>query len=425
MNIQFSLIKQSEDPRGESIIYLWAFDRRFKDRKFKFSTRQRISEKLWDQDNETIRVRPSLQPIEKHRLNAINQHLKALRNTVEEFDALKLNSSSLSGDELRRFIESKKKDDRKADEERVRQENDFFATWQKIIDTTKGKSGERVTAGTKRSKIQTMNLLSAYCLAKGLKPSFEKLDMDFYHSLDQYMLDIGLNPNSRGKHFKELKAVMREAHDRDIPVNPAFMKKSFKVIRKDTDAIYLNDADIKKLLDAKGLTPGQEKLRDIFVMACFVGARHSDWHQIQADNIVKENGREILRIRQRKTNDVTHVPVHPVVRMILNKYHGVPPKVISNQKFNAALNGQDGICRKAKLKNADHVSTHTARRSFATNAYLSRSMDVYAIMRCTGHKSESSFLKYLKLNGKDFAIQASDAKFFNDSSLVPKMQVAS
>ena len=38
------------------------------------------------------------------------------------------------------------------------------------------------------------------------------------------------------------------------------------------------------------------------------------------------------------------------------------------------------------------ISTHTARRSFAMNAYLSRSMDAYQIVKCTGHKTETSFL---------------------------------
>jgi hypothetical protein len=64
------------------------------------------------------------------------------------------------------------------------------------------------------------------------------------------------------------------------------------------------------------------------------------------------------------------------------------------------------------MEKATLISTHTARRSFATNAYLSKSLNVYQIMQCTGHKTESSFLKYLKLNGKDFAVQAAGSKFF-------------
>jgi hypothetical protein len=67
--------------------------------------------------------------------------------------------------------------------------------------------------------------------------------------------------------------------DRDINVNLAFQKKSFKVIRAAAESVYLNDTELKKILKLK-LSPAMEKLRDIFVMACYVGARHSDWHQI-------------------------------------------------------------------------------------------------------------------------------------------------
>jgi hypothetical protein len=76
------------------------------------------------------------------------------------------------------------------------------------------------------------------------------------------------------------------------------------------------------------------------------------------------------------------------------------------------------------VEKKDLLSTHTARRSFATNAYLSRSMQVYEIMNCTGHKSESSFLKYLKLDGMDHAKLAANSKFFNDRKLL-KLRIAS
>jgi integrase len=39
------------------------------------------------------------------------------------------------------------------------------------------------------------------------------------------------------------------------------------------------------------------------------------------------------------------------------------------------------------------ITTHTARRSFATNAYL-QNVPSISIMKITGHKTEKSFLKY-------------------------------
>jgi integrase len=267
-----------------------------------------------------------------------------------------------------------------------------------------------------------LRLVQKFAAQSLLQFSFNEIDMTFYHNFDKFMRSLGLNGNSRGKHFKEIKAVMREAIDRDYKVNMAFQKKSFKVIRSQPDSIFLNDDEIRKILGLK-LDNRLERLRDLFIMACFVGARHSDWHQINCKNISLEKGKEILKLKQQKTSDVTHVPVHPVVRMILHKYGEDLPKVISNQKFNEAVKE---ICQLAELGTTTidkqttpkwrEVTTHTARRSFATNAYLSRSMDVYQIMKCTGHKTESSFLRYLKLNGKDFAIQAADSSFFTNNS---------
>ena len=49
--------------------------------------------------------------------------------------------------------------------------------------------------------------------------------------------------------------------------------------------------------------------------------------------------------------------------------------------------------------------THTARRSFATNAYKN-GIPLSAIMAVTGHSSEEMLKRYLKLNTKERAMLA-------------------
>ena len=46
-----------------------------------------------------------------------------------------------------------------------------------------------------------------------------------------------------------------------------------------------------------------------------------------------------------------------------------------------------------------HLTTHTARRSFATNQYKA-GVPAITIMAITGHKTEKAFLKYIKSNIK-------------------------
>jgi integrase len=48
------------------------------------------------------------------------------------------------------------------------------------------------------------------------------------------------------------------------------------------------------------------------------------------------------------------------------------------------------------------ISSHTARRSFCTNEYL-KGTPALTIMKVSGHKTESSFLKYIKISSKEHA----------------------
>jgi integrase len=398
---------------------LAVYDSRFPGRKFFYSTGQSRPAK-WKPVNGKKKDSGIGFPKECDENRELIEYLELRADAVKVWGKTQMKTKALEREELRKLLDNIGKEQQQAKEQQMQNESDFLKIWQKIIDTTKGSGGEKISDNTKKSKQQTLVRVTQYCLAKNLKLSFEALDMEFYHAFDEYLDSQGLSPNSKGKHMKEIKAIMREAHDRDIAVNPAYLKKSFKVIRKETDNAYLTIDELKRMLTLK-LSPIKAGLRDIFVMASFCGLRHSDWHQIRPENIVTQNGVEFIKAKQTKTADSIHIPVHPIVRIILNKYQGNPPRVISNQKFNEALKE---ICKHEDLKlgkviingksveKADYVSTHTARRSFATNAYLSKSMSVYSIMSCTGHKTESSFLKYLKLSGLDKAVDIAESKFF-------------
>jgi integrase len=61
---------------------------------------------------------------------------------------------------------------------------------------------------------------------------------------------------------------------------------------------------------------------------------------------------------------------------------------------------------KSKKKFYECIKTHTARRTFATNAYKA-GVPLSAIMAVTGHSSEAMLKRYLKLDDKERAILAS------------------
>jgi integrase len=131
----------------------------------------------------------------------------------------------------------------------------------------------------------------------------------------------------------------------------------------------------------------------------------------------------VIDIKTQKTDELVSIPIFPITRAILSKYEGKTenslPASISNQKFNAylkeigqrfiplqsSISQEYSIDGKKVIKNLQKwqlLTTHTARRSFATNMYL-KGLRIETIRKVTGHKSEAQFLKYLKMSPRENA----------------------
>jgi integrase len=65
-------------------------------------------------------------------------------------------------------------------------------------------------------------------------------------------------------------------------------------------------------------------------------------------------------------------------------------------------NTERGFAKSKAYKKHQLISTHTARRSFATNLYKT-SFPAISIMQITGHKTEQAFLKYIKVTPDEHA----------------------
>ncbi len=175
-------------------------------------------------------------------------------------------------------------------------------------------------------------------------------------------------------------------------------------------------------------------IQDCFIIGCYTGMRFSDFSGlekkqiIQINNPVKGNKIDAFKLQTKKTGEIVTIPLHPFVKGILIKHDGVPPKSYSNQKMNNYIKV---ICEKAgfteevflrrngtleKFRKCEKCTTHTARRSFATNAYL---IDVptLTIMAATGHETEKSFLSYFKVTKEQHAIKLANHPFFNKKFL--------
>jgi len=68
------------------------------------------------------------------------------------------------------------------------------------------------------------------------------------------------------------------------------------------------------------------------------------------------------------------------------------------------------------FRRCELLCTHTARRSFATNAYK-EGVPSLAIMKITGHRTEAAFMRYIQISKEENAVLLAKNAFFKLSPL--------
>jgi len=249
--------------------------------------------------------------------------------------------------------------------------------------------------------------------------TFNGVNKDFYEKFGAFLVKEGLAKNTIASQWKNIKVIMKDAHEKGKHTNIAY--QGFKREQEESDNIYLSEDELKAMWDLD-LDDHLEKARDFFILGAYTGLRVSDW-----DKIHLPSKGDVLMVRSQKTSEKSIIPIHPIVREILNKYGGLMPKKPSDQKINdyikvvGAQAGIDEDVTKSITKGGKKeyktvpkwklITTHTARRSLATNLILSGASP-YLVMRITGHKSIESFEKYIKLNDLMATMELKELEFF-------------
>lgn len=233
------------------------------------------------------------------------------------------------------------------------------------------------------------------------EPVWEDLTAVNLKSFNKYLLQ-NVSANSAKTYLAELKSVINlykeEVH---IPVKNLKLVLKAKTVR--STHCYLNPSDLSKLENLEGLTKAQRDVRDIFLLQSWTGCRLSDAIELTEKNI---NG-NILSYTSKKTQTFASVPVKPLVGKIIERLPYI--KIFSPSNYNRTLGT---ICEMAgidepinltksgkriTIKKHEGVSSHTARRSFATNLYEA-GIEINKISYMMGHSSSAMTERYICSN---------------------------
>jgi len=179
----------------------------------------------------------------------------------------------------------------------------------------------------------------------------------------------------------------------------------------------------KKHIDKK--IKAIERTRSFFMIGCYTALRISDFSRLERFNI----GDKYIRIKPKKgthKNDDVVIPIHPVISGILASGFDISKKM-SDQRFNEHLKELcqlAGICELVTTVRTEGgrqvsrtvekwtlVSSHTARRSGATNMAIA-GIPLISIMKITGHSTEKSLLRYIRISQEENARLLAEHPFF-------------
>lgn len=259
----------------------------------------------------------------------------------------------------------------------------------------------------------------------------EEIVGEYIHFLRSYEPEkqcSGFKQTTVRNYYSKTVAALNKAERQGWAVKTSAFHE-FSIKEEESRAVYLN-MDELAALNALELDGEVRQVRDIFLVGCFTGLRYSDYSRLSEENFLDGN----ITILTKKTETKVTIPIHSMIKEIIDRNggYGFLKYKYSQQSFNKSIKA---ICKKAGMvdkvmleytrgfdkirevyKKYELVSTHTARRTAATNMYLA-GIPTFRIMLITGHKSESAFYRYIRIQKEENAKDLQNHAFFTSASV--------
>jgi integrase len=376
-------------------------------KRLRMATHLKIEPKNWDGKKQQVRNKVEVAVLR----DEINSELAKIRSFAEKTFISLQNENNLTPKALKHKFD--------VFFGKVTEKGQKKLSFYTFIDLFIDRAESRVSKSTLGTYKRTQELLKEFDVKNNNTLEFEDINIDFYNNFMSFLDSLGHNANTKGKQIKNLKTFMNAAVDEGYTNYIGHKHKYFKVTKEASFDIYLTIEELKSIEDLKyPLNSTKDLARDWFLIGSYTGQRVSDWNKISLNNLFDLDGLQVIKLKQTKTNTDVVIPLHPVIKRILKKRKGVFPKSLSEQTINKIIKeiaNEADIVELISQKNNQPkyqlIATHTARRSFCTNAYKS-GMDSLAIMQLSGHKTEKSFLTYIKIRKEEFAKRIANHAFF-------------
>ncbi|MEL7270103.1 MAG: site-specific integrase [Bacteroidota bacterium] len=233
----------------------------------------------------------------------------------------------------------------------------------------------------------------------------KKLNYGFIVDFEQYIRKykpatrMGCANNGAMKHMERLKKISRLAVKLEWLEKDPFI--NFKLRFEKVERQFLTERDLSLIEETSFNDKTTERVKDLFIFACYTGLSYVDVQELKADHLVKGiDGNDWLYTKRSKTDEPLKIPLLPKAKEIIDKYRdekalvesGRLLPIYSNQMMNRTLKDIASACGIRKK-----MTFHTARHTFATSVTLSNGVPIETVSKLLGHTKLSTTQIYARV----------------------------
>ena len=248
--------------------------------------------------------------------------------------------------------------------------------------------------------ILVRNRLQDYIASQlGVKDiSLEEVTPKFLSNFDNYLrIEYNMANNHAMKIRQKLRTIYKVAIDNGwVSKNPfSTVKIHFDPVERDV----LTKSELAALIQTDMIFDRLEKMRDIFVFACFTGLAHCDVAGLTKENIITDEAGQVwLKTHRQKTSEVVDIPLLEIPQLIIKKYEGM--KELNGKLLPTLTNSCSNLYLKEVAVRCGINKTltfHMARHTFATTVTLSNGVPIESVAKMLGHRNIRTTQIYAKV----------------------------
>ena len=248
--------------------------------------------------------------------------------------------------------------------------------------------------------ILVRNRLQDYIASQlGVKDiSLEEVTPKFLSNFDNYLrVEYNMANNHAMKIRQKLRTIYKVAIDNGwVSKNPfSTVKIHFDPVERDV----LTKSELTALIQTDMIFDRLEKMRDVFVFACFTGLAHCDVAGLTKENIITDEAGQVwLKTHRQKTSEMVDIPLLEIPQLIIKKYQGM--KELNGKLLPTLTNSCSNLYLKEVAVRCGINKTltfHMARHTFATTVTLSNGVPIESVAKMLGHRNIRTTQIYAKI----------------------------